>query len=250
MGGILISRGVSPRIPIGGLVIHIDPESGPQMELKNFELQLDTCFYWLEIALDQIEIAKGAHDEMCVGTFNSPDGINVLEREFKASLQATFAAATFFEALYAVTLERDPQKTQPTIINSKKRPSRYAKVAEQLRRSFGLKNEGTKNLRAALKEIYRFRDQAVHPSAQYSKPVMHSILRSGVEIRFVMFSFENAKIIVHAALAYSKILPSGDLTKKPKPIQDYGCYILTACAPLYERWEQQYGQLLDPPPNS
>jgi hypothetical protein len=181
-------------------------------------------------------------------TFISPDGIDVLEREFKASLQATFAAATFFEALYAVTLERDPQKTQPTIIKSKKKPSRYAKVSEQLRRSFGLKNEGTKNLRSALKEIYRFRDQAVHPSAQYSKPVMHPILRLGVERRFVMFSFQNAKVIVRAALAYSKILPSHDLTKKPKSIQDYGSYILTACVPLYERWEQQYGKLLDPHP--
>jgi hypothetical protein len=69
MGGILISRGVSPRIPIGGLVIHIDPKRGPQMELKNVELRLDTCIYWLEIALDQIDVAQIAHTEMCAGTF-------------------------------------------------------------------------------------------------------------------------------------------------------------------------------------
>lgn len=171
----------------------------------------------------------------------SPTFGDHLDREFKASIQAAVAAATFFEALYATAAERDPRKP-PTM---KDRPSRYAVVTEQLRRSFGLRKQGTANLRSVLKEIYRFRDQAVHPSAAFTQPTLHPQLQVGVEHRFIMFSFNNAKELVRAALAFSKILPSRDLTRQPKEIQDLAAYLLEVCLPLYVTWEQHYGQLLD-----
>lgn len=245
MGGILITRGVSPRIPIGGLTIKFEEGSAPRMELKTFELQLDTCIHWLEIALEHLANAKVAHEELCCGNFNSAETGNILDREFKTSLQATFAAATFFEALYSATVERHP--TQKPLNNPPKRPTRYAIVTEQLRRSFGLKNKGTVNLRSVLKEVYRFRDQAVHPSAKFSEPVLHPDLNVGVEKRFVMYSFRNAQQIVRAALAFSKILSSNDLASKPKEMQDFSTYLLTVCAPLYAVWEERYGPLLDTP---
>jgi hypothetical protein len=78
------------------------------MEVKAVELQLDMCVHWLEIALDHLAHAKLAHEALCAGPPNSPELSNILDREFKASVQATFAAATFFEALYATTVERNP----------------------------------------------------------------------------------------------------------------------------------------------
>jgi hypothetical protein len=220
------------------------------MELAAVELQLDTCVHWLEIALEHLAAAKLAHDALLAAPPNSPTLGNLLDREFKSSVQAAVAAATFFEALHAATVERGPSKPPQPAGNTRKRPTRYATVTEQLRRSFGLKKQGTANLRSVLSEVYRFRDQAVHPSATFTEPVLHPQLQVGVERRFVMFCFSGAKQLVRAALAFSKILPSRDLTRRPKEIQDLGAYLIEVCSPLYAAWEQQYGQLLDTPPNA
>jgi hypothetical protein len=246
LGGVHISRGVRLRIPVGGLVIHTGTGDDPRMEVTAVELQLDTCVHWLEIALEHLAAAKLAHETMLTTPANSPNFGSLLDREFKASVQAAVAAATFFEALYATAVERDPRKPPHT----KDRPTRYKVVTEQLHRSFGLKKQGTANLRSVLKEVYRFRDQAVHPSAAFTQPMLHPQLQVGVEHRFVMFSFSSTKQLVRAALAFSKILPSCDLTRQPKEIQDLGTYLLEVCLPLHITWEQHYGQLIDVPANA
>jgi hypothetical protein len=220
------------------------------MEVRAVELQLDTCVHWLEIALEHLASAKAAHADLVAGVSSGTDIGALLDREFKSSMQAAFAAATFFEALYATTMERNPPKQPTRSANSAKRPTRFAVVTEQLRRSFGLKNRGTANLRSVLAEVYRFRDQAVHPSAKFTEPVMHPELKVGVERRFVMFSAASAHQLVRAALAFSKILSSRDLKRQPKEIQDLAAYLLEVCAPLYEQWEQHYGELFDPPANA
>ncbi|TXL67275.1 hypothetical protein [Zeimonas arvi] len=212
------------------------------MEVRSVELQLDTCIHWLEIAVDRLDEAHTAS----VGSGNREFG-EALDREFKAAMQATVAAATFFEALYAATIDRDPPPRPKPTGNPKKRRTRYMVVAEQLRRSFGLRKQGTTNLRSVLKEVYRFRDQAVHPGASFSEPIMHPQFHVGVENRFVMFSAPNAHLLVRAALAFSRILPSRDLSRRPKGIQEFGAYLLEVSKPLCARWEQEYGPLLEEP---
>jgi hypothetical protein len=244
-GGIHISRGVRLRIPAGGLILRAGAGDSPSMEVAAVELQLDTCVHWLEIALEHLANAKQAHQALLAEPAGSQALASLLDREFKASVQAAFAAATFFEALYATTVERNPPNAIGGKRKSRKRSTRFAIVTEQLRRSFGLRNKGTANLRSVLSEVYRFRDQAVHPSAAFSEPVLHPELRIGVERRFVMFSAASAQQLVRAALAFSKILPSRDLARQPKEIQDLAAYLLEVCAPLYVIWEREHGQLLD-----
>ena len=229
-GGIHISRGITPRISAKGL-----------------ELQLDTCVLWLEIALDNLASAKQIHEELVAAKIAGANHFPNLDAEFKASVQATVAAATFFEALYAAVLERLPNTPTKTGARRRQKPPRFAVVAEALRAAFGLRKNGTANLRNVLKEVYRFRDQAVHPSSAFSEPVLHPTLGVGVEQRFIMFSYSSAYQLVRAALAFSKILPSRDLTRRPKAIQDFSAYLLGVCGPLYLQWEQDYGQLLDSP---
>ena len=244
-GGIRISRGVRLRIPVGGLVIREGNGARPSMEVRAVELQLDTCVHWLEIAMEHLANAERAYEALRTEPSDSPELDVLLDREFKASIQAAAVAATFFEALYAATVERNPHKHPVQRHNPKRRVTRYAVVTEQLRRSFGLRKQGTANLRSVLKEVYRFRDIAVHPSAKFSEPVLHPVLNVGVERRFVMFCFNNAQQLVRAAVAFSKILPSRDLTRQPKEMQDLAAYLLDVCSPLHVLWEQRYGQLLD-----
>ncbi|UCV01731.1 hypothetical protein [Dechloromonas denitrificans] len=243
--GIRVSRGVTPRIPVGGMVINYDQDgvSGGSVRL---ELQLDTCIHWLEIAMENLAKAKLAHEKSAAGEFENDSELDLLiDQEFKASVQASVAAATFFESLYAATLERMPIKPAAHTPNTRKKQARFAKVAEQLRVSFGLKRQGIANLRSVLGELYRFRDEAVHPSSKFGDPVLHPILQVGVERRYVMFSYPNARQLVRAALAYSKMLPLRDLTKKPKAIQDFAAYLRTVTEPLYPSWEQMHGPLFD-----
>ena len=168
----------------------------------------------------------------------------MLDREFKSSMQAAVAAATFFEALYAATLDRMPTKPKP-YVPGQRASSRYSRVTEQLRMSFGLRKQGTDNLRSVLRVIYSVRDEAIHPSAKFAEPLLHPQLQVGVERRFVTFGYDTAFQMVRGALAFSKILPSRDMSKKPKPMQELGKYLLEVCAPLYIIWRDTYGALLD-----
>ncbi len=248
--GVLVGRGVTVRIPPGGFVIRETPV-GTSVDPVRVELRLDTCIHWLEIALDNLGAARSAHDDLLLAKASgSADLLAPLNREFKASVQAAVAAATFFEALYAATLERSPPPSAPPAKPTARRTARYALVTEQLRRSFGLRKQGTANLRSVLKETYRFRDEAVHPSARFADPVLHPQLEVGVERRFAMFSFASAKQLVRAALAFSKILPSRELGRRPEGIQQFAKYLLEVCDPLYPRWEVSYGTLLDTPPDA
>jgi hypothetical protein len=243
-----VSRGVTLRIPAGGLVIGASPWSAPAS--ATVELQLNTCVHWLEIAFDHLRVAIKAHDALLQIDHHDPGVGELLNLEFKSAMQACVASATFFEALHAASLKHDPLGKRVQGRSPGKRGSRYQRVTEQLRRSFGLKKRGTANLRSVLKEVYRFRREAVHPSATFTEPVLHQHLQVGVERRFIMFSFESARLLVRAALAFSKILPSRDLGSRPRGIQDLGAYLLKECAPLHAKWEQEYGPLLDPTPAS
>ena len=71
-------------------------------------------------------------------------------------------------------------------------------MTEVLRRGFHLKPKGTKALRDNLKEIYRFRDMAVHPSGRIQAAMLHPDLDVGVEWRFVYFRAANARALVNA----------------------------------------------------
>jgi hypothetical protein len=247
--GVHISRGVTPRIPVGGLVVSIGPDGAPTGSGR-LELQLDTCIHWLEIAIHHLVDAKLIREALLSAEAAGETRFDDLDREFKACVQATVAAATFFEALYAAVLERMPAK--PTVKGHcrHQRPARHAIVTEALRQAFGLRKQGTANLRGVLKEVYRFRDEAVHPSSKFSDPVPRTELGVGVEHRSVMFGYRNARQLVRAALAFSRILPSRDLTRRPKAIQDFAAYLLKVCDPLYAQWEKDFGQLFDSVPSA
>ncbi len=227
----------------------MDPNGVPTGGTARLELQLDTCIHWLEIAVSHLFDAKRAHEGLLAAKVSGATNFADLDKEFKACVQASVAAATFFEALYAAVIERMPHK--PTAKGQKchRRPARYAVVTEALRQAFGLRKQGTANLRGVLKEVYRFRDEAVHPSARFSDPVPHNGLGVGVERRFVMFGYASAHQLVRAALVFSKNLTSRDLTRRPKPIQDFAGYLLRVCEPLYGQWEQNFGELFDPQPS-
>lgn len=244
-GALHVSRGVALRIPAGGMVLSFDDSGELKMELKEIQFRLDTSTEWLEIALDRLYECEQAHIEMMAAYSANEEVGDHLHRVFKASMQAIVAAATFFEALYAASRDHLPPNRLVDVPDPRPPRPRAAYVTEQLKRAFGLKKQGTANLASVLGEVYRFRDETVHPKAAFGPPAIHSGLNLRVERRFAMFTFPNAQLLVRSALAYCKILPEVARKQGPKEIQGLAEYLLKAGEPYFEAWEKKYGPLLD-----
>jgi hypothetical protein len=240
--GVRITRGVGLAFPPGGIVIHSQP---PRLEVRQFHLRLNLATEWLEIAFECLQRAREAQAAWLQLRSMGTDSDELLNQEFKAAMQAMVAAGTFFEALYAAAREVLPQELRAKPTGGRGDAKRSAVVAEQLKRAFGLRKTGAANLASVVSEVYRYRDAAVHPSSSYAAPAIHPLLNQYVERRIAMFTFPNAQLIVRAAIAYAKILPTVGGKQGPKETRELSAYLLSTCASLFESWEAQNGSLLD-----
>jgi len=201
VAGVFISRGMTVAIPAGGLVLSLD-ESGKPTGSLTLHVHFDVCPTWFELALRHLEDAKNRQSARVAAwkTSDEDSKAATLEREFEASMQSIMASAIAVDAFYAVIQTK--VKVPSTLITSwrKKRTPRYAQISEVLRIAFMLKPKGTALLRKNLKEIYRFRDVAIHPSGKIDAPLLHPEIQVGVEWRFAYFRYENALLIVRKAL--------------------------------------------------
>jgi hypothetical protein len=216
MAGIFVSRGMTLRVPAGGMVIGTGDEAFKITSLT-MHVRFDVCPTWLEIALNHTEQARHARGHRIDAWKGSDEDLKAkaLEKEFESSMQAVMASAIAIDAFYSILAQH---VSIPSGLSKKwrdKRTPRYAQVTEVLRRAFKLKAVGTKNLRQQLREIYRFRDMAVHPSGKVEAPLYHPELDVDVEWRFAYFSATNAEGISRVT---SWIV--WELCKRGKPADD------------------------------
>ena len=197
MGPIYISKGMSVCIPAGGLKISSNGESTATLHV-NF----DVCPTWLELALHHLRECKVRKNERNLAWKGSKefDQGETLEREFASSMQVIMSSAIAFDAFYAnvkgkVDLPEDIRETW-----KKKRTPRYAQIAEVLKRDYALTQDGNKILRTNLKEIFRFRDMAIHPNSELGEAMWHPELECGVEWRFAYFRYSNAYEVLRETL--------------------------------------------------
>jgi len=196
MSGIFVSKGMT--FALTDLVLSTEPGQSTAKTLLHY----DVCPVWLELAVEHLKAAREASQARNDAWTTSNDKLKgpTLEREFKAAMQAITCAAIAWDAFYAAVREKaniDPE------IWKKWRSSgtaRYKQVAETLRLVFELPPAAFETIRDGLRQIYRFRDRAVHPTGSLSEAVTHPELGVGVEERFVLFSYDNAHGIVQATV--------------------------------------------------
>jgi hypothetical protein len=221
MSGVFISRGMTVAIPPGGLTLGVGSEGQVEGNLI-IHVRFDVCPTWVELALRHLEDAKSKQEQrIVVWTGEDEDQkAAMLEREFEASMQAIMAAAIAVDAFFAMI--QPHVNLPPSVVNRwrERRTARYSQVTEVLHRGFGLRREGVAVLRKNLKEIYRLRDLAVHPSGKIEAPVLHPELGVGVEWRFAYFRAQTAESIVNAATWILWDLSNGGNPKEPD-IQRY-----------------------------
>lgn len=200
MAGIFISRGMTVAIPAGGFTIGIGDDGNFTGNLT-LHVRFDVCPTWVELSLRHLEEAKVKRADREAAWVGANENLkaSTLEREFETSVQAIMSAAIAIDAFYAIM--QTHVVLPPSLVDRwrTKRTSRHSQVTEVLRRAFHLKPKGAAALRQNLKEIYRLRDLAVHPSGKIEAPILHPELNVGVEWRFAYFRTQNAELVVNAA---------------------------------------------------
>lgn len=200
MTGIFISRGMTIAVPPGGLILGLNKDGKIDGKLT-LHVRFDICPTWVEIALRHMQdaVAKKSSREKAWSLPDESQGASALEAECEASMQAITAAAIALESFYAI-VQQNVQMPEDLMAKWRlKRMARFKQVAEVLRRAFRLKPKGVAALRQNLREIYRLRDLAVHPSGKIDAPILHPELDVGVEWRFAFFRATNAEAIVNVA---------------------------------------------------
>ena len=230
MTGIFITKGMTISIPHLSIRIRDDGEfDGNPITIH---VRFDVCPTWIQLAKRHLEAAIEARtnrQSAWAGTDEEAKA-QALEVEFESSMQAIMAAAIAWDAVYSIL--RQLVNIPPSLVEQWRagRTARYSQVAEVVRRAFSLNSKNTAKLRANLKEIYRFRDLAVHPSGKIEAPLLHPELNIGMEWRFIYFRATNAELAVSAAAAMLWELAHNGKPKDPKIIE----YQKTLCARLEE----------------
>jgi hypothetical protein len=216
MPGIYITKGMTVSVPKFSIRVRDDGSiDGDPIILH---LRFDVCPTWVQIANRHLEAAKAAQEQRRVAWAGSDEQAKTqsLEAEFEASMQAIMAAAIAWDAAYSVL--REHVDIPPSMAKRWRtgRTARYSQITEIVRRAFNLKPKSVAALRANLKEIYRFRDLAVHPSGKVKAAIHHPELDVGVEWRFVAFRASNAELAVTGAGAMLWELAHHGKAKEPR----------------------------------
>jgi hypothetical protein len=221
MAGIFISRGMTVAVPSGGLTLGIGEDGNVTTSSLTLHVRFDVCPTWTELSLQHLAEAKvnrAARQAAWTGKDETQKAAT-LEREFEASMQSIMAAAIALDAFYAVI--QSHVQLPPSLVERwrTKRTPRYSQITEVLRRAFHLHKKGTATLRQNLREIYRLRDLAVHPSGKIEAPILHPEIKVGVEWRFAYFRAHNAELIVNAGTWILWDLANGGKPKESKLVE-------------------------------
>ena len=244
-GGVFVTKGSKASIGFpDGFILRLDEEGSFEGGRVELLVGLDMCPYWLEVAYGHIKSAKSSHNNLLKASADEDDerlGF-ALEEGFIAAMQAVVSAATAVEALCAAVHEYIQMPKVQRKAWDKNRTARYKRIVETLRYGFQV---GASNDRVSviLKEIFRFRNWAVHPPFGITSPKPHPDIGRHTEWRFVAFRYENAQKAVGFALSLIVQLARKPEIRFPDLVK-YCDELDKKVSPLVEKWESEIGQLL------
>ena len=193
--GIFITAGMDLRI--SNLRIPLDGSAPPPVTAS---VRMDTWHHWLFVACDQVRVAsdheadlhQALAEERATGSEDSPRKQAALEGEFRGAMITVASCAFAVDAFYATVKERfgshpDAERWKDNGI------PRHGQIAATLHYRLKLKGRAMPVIRDLLKQLFKFRDMAVHPHALFSDPIYRADLNAGVEPRFVTYSAEHAR---------------------------------------------------------
>jgi hypothetical protein len=152
------------------------------------EIRTDTWPDWLATAEESAGRARAARADGVMADGDEAFRL-ALGSEFRAAMMAIASAAFAIDAFNAATLQHAPE-----VRGSSGRIK--ARILASLLGAYNFNRAQQGAARKALYDVFRFRDQAVHPSEAFQEPVQHPTYGLGMERRFVIFRVENAEAAV------------------------------------------------------
>lgn len=189
-GGVLIFKGMRLGFLAGDLEINFLEGS-----LKAIpSLSYDTTVMWLDIARQNLEIAKKSNTDL-VSKWNEDRQISrdIILSEVGSVMTVYIACSVVLDALYdrikrynAIILENDTWK--------KNRTARYAIVSHAISRAYRLNNNVSRDFRKCIKHILDLRDKCLHPDHRLSHAVRRPEFPVGLDWRFCTYTYANGLV--------------------------------------------------------
>ncbi|SFJ26676.1 hypothetical protein SAMN04488082_102156 [Desulfomicrobium apsheronum] len=153
--------------------------------------------HWLDISLRHLLNTEQSHDGL-MQSKNEKNNTNIsryLEDEFRNGMQTIMSSAIAIDAYYSAI--KGHVEISNDIIKKWREngTARYKQIAHVIAIGFNAENFLVKNIRRALKDIFRYRDLAVHPEFSSAPPALHVELNKVSDWRYAAFRFASAKII-------------------------------------------------------
>lgn len=197
MLGVFVSNGSDIQFAAGSITINF---SSSEIDPVVPNLRIDTWNHWIvvareaqlraEDALQKVLAAHNANDNEALGA--------ALEAEFRSGMTAISAAAFAIDAFYVSVKARygaHPQNVEWQI----GRLARYKQVSETLRWAWNVRPHPAKQVREAIRQLYKFRDSAVHSPAEFRPAMLRKDINRGVEWRFIHFRATNSAKAIEIA---------------------------------------------------
>jgi hypothetical protein len=233
------------QFSISGLSLTIGNDGKIEADSVSLSAFFDICPHWLDIASEHLLHTEQAnHDLMSAIEAKNNDGIgNALQAEFSSGMQTMMASAIAIEAYYACIKDRIVIPEKLVRCWQENRLARYKQIAETLRIAFPMRNETFKQVRDALKEIYHFRDMAVHPPAKTASLLLRQELNLKIDWRYGAFTYNNAKHITGLSLSIIGQTATRRNKDKFDGLKPYCEALMSKLSPLVNRWNSRYGKL-------
>ncbi len=195
MPGVRLTMGSDIRIPDGALRISVGEDGRVTADPLVLQLRTDVWPHWLLEAVEAVPAALSAAGEVTrIGADPDRDEAALdlaLSAELRATMRAITASAFAVDSFYSAVRSRSPGHPHAEAWREHRTP-RHAQVYETIRYSLKLRNPGAGEIRERIRELFRFRDWAVHPGSQFRDPILRADIDSGVDWHFMVFRADNA----------------------------------------------------------
>jgi hypothetical protein len=242
--GVFLVKGNTVSVP--PLTLTVNEQGEIEASPIYLHVGIDMTAYWLDIAYKHLLVTEYAHKKLMLAK-EEKDNEKIsryLKRESIAGMQSIMAAGIALDAYYASIKEHIDIPQDTIDVWREKGTARYKQISEVLRMGFRLKPPSSKSLRDILKQNFKFRDNAVHPSPGNASPLLHVELNKVTDWRYATFRFYNAKAIYGLSLSIvfkTSIKPDYKVADSLKAFCEK---LVPRIKPLERKWKKRFGDLL------
>jgi len=193
MSGVLIFQGMKVGFLAGDLTISLN-ENGDISAKAILSTAYNVVPVWLKIAHDNLKAAKKVSETIATQwSENAEEQKQQLMSELAPSMQVFVSCGISLDALYDTLRPHANISDQEITAWRNNKTARYKQVIEIIRRIYKINSDALNDFRECIKQIFKYRDKAVHPSLELQQVCTRPDIPVGVDWKFSAYRYSNAK---------------------------------------------------------